>query len=324
MSCMHDSCRCDKKGILLRVVWSQEDGYIGYLMKLGNAAMDYAAFNRADVVVTFTVKGYQYTTSVLEQPNYDEGALVLRTIPNVRWLCSTNRIMHEHSVSVHFDINHDHYKHQHDAIENADDCTLEKIFPSKLSTASSLVSTFSTARSFSLDKEYQSIALNRMLSCNSKAPYLLLGPFGTGKTYLLAATVSKLTEVRGNHVLVCTHRRRGADGICKTLQDSRIRNVARMVGSMADKQRSSDTTAIIPGREAANYSVVVTTFGVAGNLVELVHNDEMHFSHILIDEGAQCPEPEALGALVLADDNTKVIIVGDNKQVSMLAQWANS
>ena len=318
------SRRCDKKDVVLKAHWSEDDQkYLGYLINLSYAAMDYASYNRADVVVTFP-SGYQFSSSVLDTPDYDEHALVLRTMPSKLYPQNLDKSIPRFIVSVHFDVSHSHNKHQHNAIESAGDCTLAKIFPSNLSTASSSVTTFSTARSFSLDKEYQSIALNRMLSCNSKAPYLLLGPFGTGKTYLLAATVSKLTEARGNHVLVCTHRRRGADGIYKTLQDRRIRNVARMVGSADDAERLKffGTAAIIPGREAANYSVVVTTFGVAGNLVELVHKREMHFSHILIDEGAQCPEPEALGALVLADDNTKVIIVGDNKQVSnMLAQW---
>lgn len=311
-------CRCDNDNAVVRVEWSQEEyAHVGYLRNLSYSAMDYASYNRADVAI-ITQSGYQFSTSVLESPDYDKDALVLRTIPS-SLLPQRRHEKREIKASVHFDISHDHYKHQHRAIENADDCTLVKIFPRNNNATSSSGIQVSTTRPFRLDRQYQAKALQKMLSCSPDAPFLLLGPFGTGKTYLLAATVAKLLDTRGNKILVCTHRRRGADSIYKTLRDNRIGNVARMLGSTdaVETAKHFGTSAVAPGIEAANFSVLVTTFGVAGNLVELVHQGEMHFSHILIDEGAQCPEPEALGALVLADDDTKVIIVGDNKQVSL-------
>jgi len=39
------------------------------------------------------------------------------------------------------------------------------------------------------------------------------------------------------------------------------------------------------------------------------------FTHILIDEGAQTREPEAVAPLGLADDNAKIVIAGDHLQV---------
>ena len=295
--------------------------YVGYLLNLGYTAVDYASFNRAEVVVTLQ-NGYQFTTTVLDTPDYDKNALVLRNVPASKFISPR-----ELPGSVHFDISHSHYHHQHMAIENANECTLAKIFPPDLRTIKfkNTAKELSALNSgpFPLDWQYQLKALNQMLSCESKAPYLLLGPFGTGKTYLLAAVVSKLVDGRRkqNRILVCTHRRRGADGIYKTLQDKRIRNVARMVGGAeeADRLKWIGSSAITPqDTAAANYSVLVTTFGVAGNLIEFVRQDLIQFSHILIDEGAQCPEPEALGALILAKESTKVIIVGDNKQVNKL------
>lgn len=275
--------------------------------------MDYASYCRAEVQLTFQ-NGYQYATSILESPDYDKCALVLRTFPSS--LFPRNR---ELRASAHFDIGHHSYQHQHKAIESVDECTLAKIFPCNPGASqSSVVTKVANKGSFPLDRRYQLKALNQMLSCNCAAPYLLLGPFGTGKTYLLAAAVAKLLEAGENRILVCTHRKRGADNIYKNLQERRIRNTARMVGSAdtAEKLRLFGTVAVVPSIEAADCSVLVTTFGVAGNLVELVHSGQMHFTHILIDEGAQCPEPEALGALVLADDDTKVIVVGDSKQVN--------
>ena len=293
---------------------------MGYLLNLGYTAIDYASFNRAEVVVTLQ-NGYQFTTTVLDTPDYDKNALVLRNIPTK--FTSPQQL----AGSVHFDISHSHYRHQHMAIENADESTLAKIFPPDLKTTKCRNTSEELAAlnsgPFPLDWQYQLKALNQMLSCESAAPYLLLGPFGTGKTYLLAAVVTKLIDSRRmqNRILVCTHRRRGADCIYKTLQEKRIRKVFRMVGGAEEAERLKwfGTSAVTPqDTAAANFSVLVTTFGVAGNLVESVREGLICFSHILIDEGAQCPEPEALGALVLAKDSTKVIIVGDNQQVDLL------
>ena len=60
--------------------------------------------------------------------------------------------------------------------------------------------------------------------------------------------------------------------------------------------------------------VIVTTFLTATNLRKF--RQSLHFSHILIDEGAQAREPESQGALAAVKKETKVVIVGDNKQVS--------
>ena len=62
--------------------------------------------------------------------------------------------------------------------------------------------------------------------------------------------------------------------------------------------------------------VIVTTFLTATNLKKKeTEHQQLHFSHILIDEGAQAREAESLGALAVVKEETKVIIVGDHKQV---------
>ena len=65
--------------------------------------------------------------------------------------------------------------------------------------------------------------------------------------------------------------------------------------------------------------VIITTFLTATNLrqKEAESHQPLIFSHILIDEGAQTREPEAIGALAVAKEETKVVIVGDNKQVGL-------
>ena len=296
--------------------------------------MDYASHNRAEVVITL-VQGRQYTAQVLETPDFDRNALILRIPPQSTFfqLCSPpNLLQYEFNVSVHFEISHIYYKRLHEAIDSVSDDTLAKLVPSKLQPSQLQPSQLRPGSvlgneivGFALDETYQVKALEKMLTCSPAVPYLLLGPFGTGKTYLLAATVVKLVKTGGNLVLVCTHLNRGADGLYRSLQEKVNgieRDVARVVGStealenlklcrnasVVDLQCNSDLV--------GTYSTLVTTFGVALNMLNIVRQYGKHFTHILIDEGAQCPEPEALGALVLASPDTRVIIVGDNKQVS--------
>ena len=60
-------------------------------------------------------------------------------------------------------------------------------------------------------------------------------------------------------------------------------------------------------------TVVATTLLSALHLCQLFPPG--FFTHILLDEGAQCREPEAIAPLSLALDNTQIVIAGDSNQV---------
>ena len=298
-----------------------------YLMNLSYTSMDYASHNRnADAIITL-VGGQQYTAQVHGIPDYDRNALILQIPPQstLFQLCfPPDRLVYEFKASVHFEVGHQYYRRLHEGIDNVTDLTLAKLIPNNparlsLSRFPTVHVTKQDVRKYSLDWQYQLKALNQMFSCSPSVPYLLLGPFGTGKSYLLATAVAKLTETGGNRALVCTHLNRGADGLYKSLQEKVKgieRHVARVVGSAESSRLQNASVIQYPDAETVTkFTVLVTTFGVALNLVDLVENGYLDFSHILIDEGAQCPEPEVLGALVLASRQTRVIIVGDNKQV---------
>lgn len=59
--------------------------------------------------------------------------------------------------------------------------------------------------------------------------------------------------------------------------------------------------------------LVVTTCLTARHLRQL--QPKLFFTHILLDEGAQMREPEAVVPFNLADMNTKIVIAGDKQQV---------
>ena len=52
-------------------------------------------------------------------------------------------------------------------------------------------------------------------------------------------------------------------------------------------------------------------------LWEFCQDGRLRFSHILIDEAAQAQEPECVTPLVMADENTKIVLAGDHKQVNL-------
>ena len=292
-------------------------------MNLGDTSMDYVShYHHASVVFTLA-GGQQYSAQVLD-PDYDKNALLIQ-IPYTSNIFQRyfppDCLVCELKVLVHFEIDHRYYYRLHEGIYSVNEDTLAKLMPSNSLKEDchdfSSVQITQRDRKYSLDKKYQLSALKSMFSCSPDAPYLLLGPFGTGKTYLLAVAVAKLIDSRGKRVLVCTHSNRGADGLYKSLcnRKSVARHVARVVGSQTKNVRLQNASVIYPDENVMRFSVLVTTFGVVIKLIDFVENGNLEFSHILIDEGAQCPEPEVLGALALASKQTKIVIVGDNKQV---------
>ena len=236
-------------------------------------------------------------------------------------------------VYVHFEINHKYFDDLHNAIDSLSPDAISKILPDKsllpqCTTGKHLNSHEKAAiRSFTLDTDYQMNALKRMISSDPRVPFLVLGPFGTGKTHILAAAVSALLRNPENRILVCTHQNQSANSIYHSLL-------------YHSREYSHTIMRLVPNEQAALYisrgregvvlmrdveisdilyqkRVIVTTFLTATHLKQkeaFIHKP-LIFSHILIDEGAQTREPEAIGALAVAKPETKVVIVGDNKQV---------
>ena len=233
-------------------------------------------------------------------------------------------------VYVHFEINHKYFDGLHKAIDCLSQEAIHKLFPSKqflkqCHTGKALNNKEKAAvKPFTLDSEYQMNALTRMISSDPGVPFLVLGPFGTGKTRILVAAVSALLCDPNSHILVCTYQHQCANSIYKLLLSMKQKNIMRLVPNMK-VGRFTETEILgvtlirdVTVHDIMRTRVIVTTFLTATNLKqrEIESRQPLRFSHILIDEGAQAREPESLGALAVVKKETKVIIVGDNKQVS--------
>ena len=168
------------------------------------------------------------------------------------------------------------------------------------------------------------------------APYLIVGPFGTGKTRLIAAAVWKLlTESPANRkILIATHHidtanyyvREYFGHLIPRFPNSQIKMV-RIVSNSTSKSKlgQSDFTKTVA--EASNEecfqkcNLIITTF-VVSQVFSTRSIDK--FTHIFIDEGAQTREPETIAAFRCADQFTKIIIAGDHLQVSMFLFFSTS
>ena len=162
----------------------------------------------------------------------------------------------------------------------------------------------------------------------SGPPVLIAGPFGTGKTRVLAVAVRFLFEQPTPfiRILVCTQQRVSADNFLETflgLQESW--NVGYVDAFLVREygfhnphlkryyRNVMNIQHHITRHPQQNRLLLVTTCLTAPHLAAFLRRD--FFTHILIDEGAQMREPEAVAPLCLAGSNTMIVIAGDHHQV---------
>ena len=230
-------------------------------------------------------------------------------------------------IPVCFILKHSYFQNLHKSLDRVSSKTIECLIPDELDARQRMLpfTAMPESECLLLDKEYQLLALKKIMACDSSVPFLVTGPFGTGKTRLLAtAAVNflKKHKNRKNRVLICTSHLHSADAYVDDyfgpmLADHCIpQNLRpiRLVGNDYNYDgdfrhlftRPSERDKIEKSR------LVITTFLTAPQLIRL---GVKPFTHILIDEGAQTREPEAIAPLGLADDNTKIVIAGDHLQV---------
>ena len=183
---------------------------------------------------------------------------------------------------------------------------------------------------FDLDTDYQEQACNRVLQSSTAAPFLITGPFGAGKTRLLATAALRILLHNPKCViLIATHHIRTADQYIekyfgKLLEDDNFKmkenlKVVRVVGRNSFYDSKSKYIQIVSSMDPETvdkYNLIVTTFGVMLQLQRVLKKKKCsYFTHIFIDEGAQARESETLGAFSHAGPDTKIVIAGDHKQV---------
>ncbi|KFM82919.1 putative helicase with zinc finger, partial [Stegodyphus mimosarum] len=167
-------------------------------------------------------------------------------------------------------------------------------------------------------------------------PVLIIGPFGTGKTFTLAQAVKIILSDPQSRVLVCTHSNSAADIYIREYFHPQVaegkleatplriyyrhRWVATVHPTVQQyclvSTAGSDRNFNMPNvDDVKKHRVIVTTLSTSRYLVQL-GLEKGFFTHILIDEAAQAMECEAIMPLSLANENTRIVLAGDHMQLS--------
>ncbi|XP_034110719.1 probable RNA helicase armi [Drosophila albomicans] len=176
-------------------------------------------------------------------------------------------------------------------------------------------------------------------------PYVIFGPPGTGKTVTLVETVLQLVHnLPSSRLLVCAPSNSAADLITKHIIDSKVLphgEFIRLVGQnqierglIPDELIRHCGTADIGIADNRTESMVVTEAGLKlrcqskfialrriiistcttmGNFLQMDFPSN-HFTHLLIDEAAQCTEPETMVPIMVLKRG-QLILAGDPQQL---------
>ena len=227
------------------------------------------------------------------------------------------------SAYVEFQLKHSYFKRLHDAIYKVPKAVIAMIMPTKSSfikRPSQHIIAKPEYPELELDKTGQLQALYAILTSGSNAPLLVAGPFGTGKTRLLARAAYQILRFnRQARVLVCAHHQASVDTFMEYFgqmkEDEWRVKLVRIIPNNGYRSKTRDKYHMWYKTKHEIWNIlslnlIVTTLGMTLHL-------KGHFTHILMDEGAQTREPEAIAPLCLATEQTRIVIAGDHYQVSI-------
>ena len=244
----------------------------------------------------------------------------------------------EVQIKAKFELKYSYFDRLHQAIDLISRSTLHRLFPSSASSFSKpqkhpeLPLSIRYRQFLTLDHS-QREALEKIVYAEPKAPVIVAGSFGTGKTQMLAQAAFQIFTAKYKErprVLVCAHHQASADSfLTKYFGPMKEENgwkvsITRMmqyhkIKKVEECYQKYCKTAYDVANQFHRFQLVISTFGITLNLAQkLLKRKSYHngwFTHILIDEGAQTREPETITPLSLCGPTTVIAIAGDHKQV---------
>lgn len=165
-------------------------------------------------------------------------------------------------------------------------------------------------------------------------PILIIGPYGTGKTFTLAQAVKHILRQEETRVLICTHSNSAADLYIKDylhpyvdagnsharplrvyFRNRWVKTVHPVVQQYCLISGAQVTFQMPTREDVLRHRVVVVTLSTSQYLCQLDLEPGL-FSHILLDEAAQAMECETIMPFALANKSTRIVLAGDHMQLS--------
>ena len=298
-----------------------------YASLAGLSSSNVAYAQQAATCVEITMDGITMCAEIDNKRKELNVINVKFTDKNDNYFLKSKLTRNPQTLPVCFILKHSYFRNLHTSLARIGRSVIHRLIPNHLNSEQRRLprTPYPKTEDLWLDKEYQLLALKKMMACDNSAPFLLTGPFGTGKTRVLATAAINFLKRPANRVLICTSHLQSADAYIDNYFGPMVKynemptNIkpVRLAGNdyvyhgafPRLVKRIMDET---ERNEIMQSSLIITTSLTAPQLINL---EVKPFTHILIDEGAQTREPETIAPLGLADENTKIVIAGDHLQV---------
>ena len=247
-------------------------------------------------------------------------------------------------VDIEFEVKHSYFNSLHRAVISVPESVIIKLLPdNKLASTKRppvvpvLKPVCEEEKNLSVDQFGQFQALEAIMKHSSSVPIIVTGPFGSGKTRILARSAFEFGKVGVNkriktRILICAHHSNTVNAYRNFLSAAfynmqRVKIIQIMRKNDKYYQQTRDPNLL--NRTVWDFKqdirngdymkdfciIVITTYMTSLNVSDILSSQGCVFTHILLDEAAQVREPEAISSLCAASASTKVVISGDNKQV---------
>ena len=274
--------------------------------------------------------GWQLTGEIInEQKILNKTCILLVSFDKGRTSCDDHEEQHsgdqEVTVKAKFYLKYRYFENLQRAILKLRNAVIPKLMLERLPTLPSPTESPDKLDNlpfgFELDEEYQGPTCQQLLRSSASVPFLITGPFGTGKTRVIAAAAyCIMKQDPHSRILIATHHIGTADSFVESYFTEELvkregLKVVRMVGKDPPPGRLSGLTKTLwtVNSTLHNFQLIITTF--VQSLCLSQHLQPGHFTHIFIDEAAQAREPETIAAFSVAGRDTKIILAGDHMQV---------
>ena len=338
-------CRCNGKHslVLLQAGLKPEElrfdekpyhAQYGYFKDMGSDQVSYATQSASAAIIKMydstTIKcdilnmNYRHTEERLYVAFAEEAIMKLSPF--------FGSLESPYPLAIEFRLKYSYFRSLKEAIRNIQEDVIARILPNPSSFVPCGKLNDTRLQPFQeLCSPDQLAALKVIASAPSTGPPVLIsGPFGTGKTRVLAIAahyfLQQSFEDRSSlRILVCTQQHNSADAYLEmynslTTQDIPI-TIIRLITEQRHHPRHHYKTVkdfkIMKCDSKRNNQrfLVITTCLTAKKIADFLPHG--FFTHIFLDEGAQMREPEAIAPLSMATWDTKIVIAGDKYQVIM-------
>lgn len=343
-------CRCDGEYIIFLCQLGQTPGELkvdakpgyharyGYIKGMGCDEVAYATQSASCAIIKLGNRSTK--CDILRENNYhaEERLYIAFEKENVDKITSyfkidKNSFESLNCLLVNFLLKFSYFKSLQESIDNMEDDGIARIIPKHSSFKPTMPLDHTLLEPYiKYCSPDQLQALKTIASTPvSGPPTLIAGPFGTGKTRVLAVAAhyfvhESVQKSKRVGILVCAQQQTSADAFFEmysnlTLEKEPVtvtrvvpryvwRPNNRCVKSVEEFKKEMERNS---HRNLQRY-VIVTTCLTAKQIANIIPS--WFFTHIFLDEGAQMREPEAVAPLCMASPDTKLVIAGDKYQVT--------